>query len=300
MMFHPLAEFESESLYEDNMKSLRGLLNDNHPVVCLQESLYIGTSRDQLLIYSLTERTFDYLPTPKRLVKKCDYALAEWDNQLVLVGVQSKNFVKSRKVWVCEGHMWNGDVVPDVPGDGAILSATSHNSSLIVMLQQSVPEILEKFNRLYYRTRLCCFDASQKNWSIALFCPQIDASDIIVHDNNLYAIAHDGEVTLHKTSFSKSIGDSEWNKLNVAKGKVVSNNCRLAIFENKLFIVSLDSSKVKLYTPLTDSVLYVGDLSQVYSSVYGVFGLDQSLFIIGVQTNRMSPLSVVKFTSKGM
>lgn len=195
MFYHPLAVFESQCLFKDNKRSLQGCLReDDCSAVLLRENVYIKGSPQseascgQLLVYSLAERSFDFLSTPEGVVWK--YTLAVWRNQLVLIGGVSKDYQISRKVWILVGHTWKDDIILPVPGDGVIVSSASHNDDLIVLCKLSVNVQHPPLPR-FFPTKVYCY--SGYNWSQAYPGPDLQIqqnADIIVHNDNLYTIAH--------------------------------------------------------------------------------------------------------------
>ena len=317
-IWHPLAVLEPEWLDYDANK-LHSPQHGRHPPVLLDNCIYVGgspsygSSKGELLKYSLAERSWDIIRTPKEAAE--GYVLAMYSNKVVLVGGQSiRDQVRSNKVWVRQGTVWRDDLIPQVPvpaRSGVILSAIGHGDLLIVAYK-TVTVLL---NSITTESRIFC-----DGWKSP--CPgpplrtQYDRVNIIVHESYLYAITytypHNNEILFFRAQFSSTTYKvGEWKQLSNECGCFQSSTPpRFAIFGNKLVIAKIDGPKVVLYTPFIDvndtlSLVDIGDLNVDFYSVdciIGHTGTSESLIVMGQAKKTETSIyksSVVKFNYKG-
>lgn len=311
--WHPLAVFEPEWLqYDDTNKLLRPPKHDHHPPVLLDNCIYVRyrpseSSNGQLLSYSLVEKSWNILLTPKEARE--GYVLATYFNQLVLMGRHSKERQWTNKVWVYQDNsVWMlDDLISPLPAcvcEGEIQSAIGHGGLLLVA----------------YKTVL----GDKAKATIVMFCNEwkspregpplriYDRVNIVVHESYIYAVIHsdiNNRTLFFRAQLSSAICDiGEWEQLST-KGSSFSSTPRFAVFGKKLIVTLVNSYRhnVVLYTPFTDidgtlSLVDIDDLNVEFESVDCIVGTSESLLVMGQAKKIESSFhksSVVKFNSKG-
>ena len=305
--FHPLAELKPEQLSEHFAQRL----SEGSPSVLLKNDVYVGdyyrpngATHGQLSKYSLIERSWDILATPEGAVR--GYSLSVWSDKLVLLGAVSEDHKSLDKVWVHQEKEWRPDVIPPVPADLIIMSATSTKNFLFVMCklkfaQHGTPQSITS-HILYYH---------KHSWSMRYVGPIAGPyckANIIADGNNLYVSVSDGGSSFYTAPITFNGNEcevGEFSVLSVMGKSYIPKESKLTIFRKKLIVAAPDSQTI-LYTPFTDmkgtlSLVDIDVLARQYESIFAVFGFERSLLVIGKERSDLpSGLTIVKFNSEGM
>ena len=304
--FHPLAELKPEQLSEDSKQ----ILWEDSPSILLKKDVYVGdyncptgATHGQLSKYSLIKRSWDILATPEGAVR--GYSLSVWSDKLVLLGAVSKDHKSLDTVWVHQEKEWRPDVIPPVPADLIIMSATSTENFLFVLCklksaQHGTPQS-ETSHILYYH---------KHSWSMRYVGPAgpYCKANIIANGSYLYVNVFDYGSSFYTAPITFNGNKCEIGKfrgLSVTGKSYIPKESKLTIFRKNL-IVAAPHSQTTLYTPFTDmkgtlSLVDIDVLARQYESIFAVFGFEESLLVIGMErSDLLSRLTVVKFNSKGM
>lgn len=314
-MFHPLSVFEREYLSRyDDVALVR---RDQTPAVLFREKIYVvypsPHTQDQLLTYSLAERSWDANTSIPMEVNH--YDIAVFCNSLVLVGTQSQNRRFLFKTWVLQRDEWNANIIPVSPlplGTFAELLSVAGNKHFLCVIYQLQRSTLR--NSVMSDTEIICYHGNSGQWKQPCKGPPIvnrGGIKLALHGEHLYAMIYyspSTRATFYKALIGNTAIEGDWVSLTITDSCYIGGDSKLTVVANNLIIAAHDGRKVKLYTPVEDvdhvsSIVDIDEFDFEFDPpLCGVFGFQNESFVIvgnehSAGTNRTT---VVQFKSKGM